>query len=152
MTDWIDDRLFQPQNKYGKRYKYFQNPCFMCECVKQESDGDYGEHQWYECSREHGEYGRKDFDDGECGIFEHWSMNKQGFPLCEAPNKCLRQDYWKPMDFEKENEHFCLYISLDHPLDYEFGGGPYSKFAHEIAQSVSDFNSLMRNYRPKDPL
>lgn len=147
MIDLMNDDIFKRPQKHEKTYHFFKNPCFACECLGYETDGDYGEYQWNYCKREHGTYSNNSYDEKECDIFLYWGENKKEFPECEAPNKCLRKGYWEYRDDQRNYDCFEIMMHLDDPLVYEFGGGPYSAYAREISHSVADFNSRMRNYK-----
>lgn len=70
-------------NKDKKILKFYKYPCFACQHVGVETDGEYGEYSWATCN--------KSYDDN---ILELFVERKQDFPNCEAPKKCIRNRWF----------------------------------------------------------
>lgn len=125
----------------NKISKFYKNPCFLCENLTADSDGDdYSDYSWWECKKEQ--------DDEVLEIFTRSS--KKNYPFCEAPNRCLRRGDFK-IDFKKigDKPQKCSFWSkvddMAFQLQEELVGDENfpTKWIYDAVHSILDFDARM---------
>lgn len=116
------------------KFSFFVNPCFICSNMNWESEeGEYGTGGSYaSCVAEH-------------EIYEKWQDEKNNFPYCECPKRCIRRNVFE-FNINFDTLHECDYYEILSKITNNFRL-PENKKVSNIAYSVTSFNSRLRQYK-----
>ncbi len=117
------------RHKDSKISNFMKNPCFACKnCIVETSDEEYSTDSWKTCQHEYSDYGIEIF-------IEH----KKEFPICQAPNKCLRNGWFKGTIDTSIAPCFSIYDGIGYQLWHDLDNAGCTE-SPSIAGSILAFH------------
>lgn len=118
---------------------FLEYPCFACKnCITESSDEEYSMDSWRTCQQA--------YDDNGIEIFlEH----QKHFPICKAPNKCIRNGWFEGTIDTNILSLFSVFDEIGYPLWHELDEMGCQD-SPAIAGSVLGFHKRMSEYKPNE--